>query len=244
MREEKKEKLRSIKSRYGLVDAMVKFYKDLTILVGRGNDVAVVLDKDYNVIDFCKASEISDKDLRNREVTDKLLYPFDSYTISDIITISNEVDVKKGISNKDESSDYDKVLSYIKFLNIELENYINYSYHLLSLGVAIPHFSEYVNSIINKINRLVIDDLRLHYKPIPSKVLYTLGQKDELSFYIDYIRNIIDVYMKNMGLKDRENAVNRLDYIDDRERVSIKDVADQILEDHKDKEIKNGRTFK
>ena len=120
------------------------------------------------------------------------------------------------------------MLSYIKFLSIELEKYIEYSYHLLSIGVTIPHFSEYVNRIIDKINRLVIDDLRLHYKP----------------FYNDDIRCIIDAYMKNMGLKDRDNAVNRLDYIDDSERISMKAIADQILSDHKEKEIEKGRTFK
>lgn len=244
MKDDKKEKLRIIKSKYGLVNGIVKLYKDLTIIVGRGNNVAVVLDEDYNVVDFCNANEISDKDLRNRELTGKLSYPFDNYTISDIISISNDMDVKGSINKKEELSDYDKVLSYIKFLSIELEKYIEYSYHLLSIGVTIPHFSEYVNRIIDKINRLVIDDLRLHYKPIPSKVMYALGQKENLPFYNDDIRCIIDAYMKNMGLKDRDNAVNRLDYIDDSERISMKAIADQILSDHKEKEIEKGRTFK
>ena len=236
------EKIKRIKDIYGLSNVNIRYIKDKTIIDSFGDKVSFLLDNNYNIIDISDTNKLNEKYINNLDYS-KLAYPLDNYTISDIINISNDIDVSDNIFSNSLKVN-DMIIVYVKFLNLLIERYYDMSFHFQKIGYKMPSVKDYISTIIDKISETVISDLRLHKRTSAIELMSSIGLKDDYIIYYNYIKNIINLYMENMGLKNVLGSVYKLEYNDNRDSVNVKDVADMMLNSYKEMKEEKSKVLK
>ena len=226
--------IKAIQEVFGIGRVNTKYIQDKMVIESFFNNISIILDSNYNIIDIVKNDMINEKYF---DKFSKLSYPFDKYNISDIINMSKDMDLTNGIGST-KLSVRDELLTYMKFLNILIENYYSISYKMQSLGYDMPSVTNYIDSVINRISKTIIPSLRLHDRPTTMEVMASLGQKEDYIVYYNYIKSIINLYIDNMGLKNSLNSTKNLDYIDESDREDIKSIADDLLEEYNESKYK------
>lgn len=223
--------IKSIQNTYGMKSISIRYIQDKTILDSNTNNISFILDSNYNIIDIVKSNIPDEKYIDNTFNYTKLSYPFDSYNVSDVIDIAKNTCVSRGIGAP-KLDVKDELLTYIKFLNILIEDYYSISYKMQTLGYEMPSITSYTDSIINRISKMVISDLRLHVRPTTMEVMSSIGQKEDYIVYYNHIKNIINLYIDNMGLKQSLDSTKGFEYIDDTDRENVKFIADNLLDEY------------
>ena len=224
--------INEIRDYYGIKNVNIRYIQDKIIIDSLTNNVSIVLDSNYNIIDIVKKDVATERYIEGTLNYAKLSYPFDKYNISDLINIANNENVSMGVGLT-KLSVRDELVSYMKFLNSLIEEYYDFSYRMQSIGYDMPSINNYTDSIINKISQIVISDLRLHVRPSTIEIMSGIGQKEDYVIYYNSIKNIINLYIDNMGLKKSADNTKEFEYLDDNDRENVSNIASNLLEEYK-----------
>lgn len=138
-----------------------------------------------------------------------LSHPFVGYTIRDIIEIDNNL---KEIDTTYFSVEDKDFISYIEFLANLIEYYKDVIDHLSSIRFGdkeyldlytyterfISEFDKYIISLLRSYKRPNEEDVLIYFKIFPSE------------FSVKCVRDIISLYVKNMGLRAVEGSKTEL----------------------------------
>ncbi len=224
-----KEKIKEVINKLGFSNYNSIDVTDEYIIINCNMGIRIILDYNFNILNVLNNN--------NTDISKKLSFPFDNYDVEDIVSISKNIDTEEDIDSNLNISNNDKLLAYIKFLSLELEKYFSLSYKMQSLGYGMPDSSQYLNSIINKINNYIIPDLRMHKRPSSIGLMAELGQKNDYVIFMNYLPHIINLYISNMGLKIDSKDVNNLEYCSEEEKICIDKLSRELLDNYHDGKI-------
>ncbi len=158
---------------------IINLDNDYIILNHSSNsNIYLLFDKNYNIFGIENLSDINKTELYKKVsliynyylntpdgITSlfKFPYPFQNFTLKDIIELGNKVNIidlnynLNLIPDKESKINYQRkirLLSYLKFLSLQINNYFTYIYKMKLLNLDVPNIYLYVISLINKINSL------------------------------------------------------------------------------------------
>lgn len=133
-------------------------------------------------------------------------HPFAGYSIGDIIEIDNNL---LEIDTTDFSIEDKEFISYIRFVRYFLEDYSNLVPIMDSLRFEYMDVNTFIGRFISEFEKSIIYSLRSHKRPSEEEVLKSMGIKPN-EFFIGCVRDIISLYIKNMGLKAVEGSEDEL----------------------------------
>lgn len=136
-------------------------------------------------------------------------HPFAGYSIADIIEIDNNL---KEIDTTDFSVEDKEFISYISFLANLIEYYKGVTDHLSSIRFGdkeYPDLYTYTERFISEFDKYIISLLRSHKRPNEEDVLRSF-EIFPSKFSVKCVRDIISLYIKNMGLKAVEGSKTEL----------------------------------
>ena len=212
------------------------------ILVNSPNKyLYVIFDKYYNIIGVHKIKfatlhlnkeEIANGyyELYNTVYKDSnccFSYPFQDFSLRQILEIANKIDIDEinhghsiqlkvngTIIDENSNKDYIGLLSYIKFLSNEIQQYYLDCYKMKMMGFDYPNVYEYVNALIKNIVNCIDKYIKSGNRPFPVDVLYHLGYSrrkvDEVS---DELYKIIDLLLNAKGYRIKRGCYNKLELI-------------------------------
>lgn len=180
-------------------------------------------------------------------------YPFEKYTLKDIVEISNRIDtmeVNHGHSiifkingewfENDLKNDYLHLLAYIKFLGEELKQYFLYSYKMKMMQFEVPDPYLYIRRLIKKLNESVEYYTSRRMRPYPCDVLNYIGQNHRELDYDGILYSTINLIMRQKGIKIKSGFPDELEIMRNNTPNNLSDVASKVLEILKvsDEEVK------
>lgn len=263
--------------KYGVYWGNCDVYGELIVLNTPITDLFVIMDKNYNTIGV----EYIDLDVEDLEeylsnkyygycnftdvlpCGDNLGYPFEEFTLKNIIDLSNQVEVRE--TNQDHSlrikvngvwvnsdwydkntidnEDYFKLLSYIKFLGEEIKQYFLLSYHMQAMEFEMPDVYAYVRTLNDKLLEYVFNCASLSRRPTPSDYLSYIGQnieKVDIVGISGLLSDAIDLLLTEEGYKIASENPNKVERINNRTIPDYPKLAKQLLRilDVTDEELK------
>lgn len=225
-------------------------------------EIYVLFDKNYNTICIEKCDWIVDyEDLTNFVKTKyktyssladkfsferKFSYPFESYTLKQIIDLSNRVEIMETNHghtlctrvngdwydrNYGENEENFQLLSYIKFLGEEIKQYFLLNYHMQTMGFEVPDVYSYVRSLISKVNVCVDYHLEYNKRPWPSDILSSIGQNYRDLNMDGMLYDVADLLMREKGFKVKNGSLDKIEKIELQEKKKdLSIVAKGLLE--------------
>lgn len=214
---------------YGLDWQSFNVYENIIILNTPKKDVLVLLDEDYNTIGIPKiehsspARTIEEYAIEYKELYDyvgkegKFIfpYPFQNFSLKQIVELANRVciyETNHGHSsdmivngefvNDEHDSVYTSLLSYIKFLGQQIEQYFMNLYQMKMMGFQYPDVYQYISSIMNNISECIDANIQKGNRPFPIDIIKYLGQdRKNIEKYDHELYRIIDLLLKQNGIK-------------------------------------------
>lgn len=214
---------------YGLDWMNSEIYGDVILLNTPSKWVYVLLDKNYNTMAVHKV-EFHNMHFEKKEITSDydeiynlidesvgccLPFPFQKLSLKQIVDLSNRININ--VTNHGHSSDiivngdivsgendktYIGLLSYIKFLGIQIEQYFLNSYQMKMLDFDYPDIHPYIKHTIYNIRKCIDCNIEIGRRPFPVDILKYIGQNNkDIELYDHYLYNIIDLLMKEKGYK-------------------------------------------
>ena len=168
----------------------------------------------------------------------KLHYPFESFSLKQIVDISNRVEIIE--TNHGHSSDmivngnlvdgennmtYIGLLSYIKILGNEIKEYYLNSYHMCMMGFDYPNVFTYINAFMDNIDECINKSINDSERPFPIDILRYTGKTKLLDEYGTPLYGVIDLLMRQKGVQ----AKSGFEHYKEIEPVSESDVDLSIL---------------
>ena len=195
----------------------------LIIIKTEDDENAVIFDQDYHIINITTYHNLLNQiDMLCRDYTKQLdlPYPFNNYSLKDFYTISSIKDTEL-IKLFNNNHNYVKIFhDYIKLLTENIEQYYNYYYHMLKLGINVPSATDYLKSLINKVNEIVLTYIKLGEIPIWSNIFNLFGINGYNNFSnID--TPIFKLLLLSLGyIVDANNKISPNSYILDLKAIS------------------------
>ena len=214
---------------YGLDWMNFEIYGDVILLNTPSKWVYVLLDKNYNTIAVHKV-EFYNMHLDKKEITNDydeiynlidesvgccLPFPFQNLSLKQIVNLSNRINIYE--SNHGNSSDitingdmiigendktYIGLLSYIKFIGIQIEQYFLNCYQMKILNFDYPDIHPYIKHTMHNIKKCIDYNIEIGRRPFPVNVLEYIGQNNKnIEQYDHYLFNIIALLLKEKGYK-------------------------------------------
>lgn len=232
---------------YGLYCENFEVYDDVIIINSPKAGIYVLLDENYNIISVHKVKP-STMHFSKREIARgynefystldeddrfKLHYPFESFSLKQIVDISNRVEIIG--TNNGHSSDiivngnlvegindgvYVELLSYIKILGNEIKEYYLNSYHMYMMGFDYPDVFAYINAFMDNIDECVNKSINNNERPFPIDILRYTGKTKFLDEYGNPLYDVIDLLMRQKGVQ----AKSGFEHYKEIEPVSESDV--------------------
>lgn len=161
-------------------------------------------------------------------------HPFENYTPRKFIDLGDRIEIHE--SNKghtiatsingawfdrsnEEYEDYFRLLSYIKFISIEIKKFSLLNYHIESIGmlddVSRLQFNDftYIKSLIKSLTDSVDNYININKRPNPSDIISCLGQNYRELESDGMIYDIIDLMMKERGVRVNTENPDELELI-------------------------------
>lgn len=253
-------KFRQQCGRYGLDWEKFQIYNDIILLHTPTKSLYVFMDKNYNVVGVEEwdpliktfPSFVNEKCYEYSTYTsvfeyeDGFDYPFQEYTLKQIIDLSNRIEIMETNHghtlctrvngdwydrNYGENEDKFQLLSYIKFLGEELKHYFLLNCHMKSIGFEFPNVYSYVRNLISRVNECVDYHLKYGRRPWPSDILSSLGQNYRELNMDGMLYDVADLLMKQKGYKVKSGCPDIIEKIDaSEERKDLSIVAQTLLE--------------
>lgn len=215
---------------YGLDWDNFEIYEDVIIINSPKKSIYVLLDKNYNIIGVHKVKpatiHFSKREIArgynelystlNEDDRFKLHYPFESFSLKQIVDISNRVEIIE--TNHGHSSDiivngslvdgindsvYIELLSYIKILGNEIKEYYLNCYHMYIMGFDYPDVFAYINAFMDNIDECINKSINNNERPFPIDILRYTGKTKFLDEYGSALYDVIDLLMRQRGVKPK-----------------------------------------
>lgn len=215
---------------YGLDWDNFEIYDDVIIINSPKTFIYVLLDKNYNIIGVHKVKpatiHFSKREIArgynelystlNEDDRFKLHYPFESFSLKQIVDISNRVEIIE--TNHGHSSDiivngslvdgindsvYIELLSYIKILGNEIKEYYLNCYHMYIMGFDYPDVFAYINAFMDNIDECINKSINNNERPFPIDILRYTGKTKFLDEYGSALYDVMDLLMRQRGVKPK-----------------------------------------
>lgn len=205
-----------------------KIHDDTIILSTPRSDVFVLLDEHYNVIGIPKIKQENSEAIEEyvsayKEFygfTDKesgicFSYPFQDLSLNQIVALSKRIFVNKinhghssytmvngDIVTDKNDSNYVCLLSYIKFLGKQIDQYYKNLYKMRMMGLDYPDVYTYINKLMSNIDECINQNIEKGKRPFPVDIIDYLGQdRDGIEEYDAMLYRVIDLLLKEKGYK-------------------------------------------
>ncbi len=213
-------------SAYGLDWENFYIHDDMIILRTPKSNIRVILDKHYNTIDIYDSNdEKKEKVVYNIRVNcikylyetahNDLPYPFKNLSLKQMVELANRVIIREtnhGHSSymivngelvaDDTDSVYINLLSYIKFLGKQIEQYFMNLYQMKMMGFKYISVYKYIDSLMYNIDECVSVNFKRGNKPYPADIIEYLGKsKKDIELYNHELYRIIDLLFQEKELK-------------------------------------------
>lgn len=215
---------------YGLYWENFEVYDDVIIINSPKVGIYVLLDKNYNIIGVHKVKpatmHFSKREIvrgynelystPNEDDKFKLHYPFESYSLKQIVDISDRVEiigtnnghspdmiVNGNLVEGVNDSTHIGLLSYIKILGNEIKQYYLNSYHMYMMGFDYPDAFAYINAFMDDIDECINKSINNNKRTFPIDVLRYTGKTKFLCEYGSALYDVIDLLMKQKGMKPK-----------------------------------------
>ena len=192
---------------------------------------------------------------------------FEDYTLKQIVDLADRIDYFDDFKNRswdnmvvnyerieDNNSIYVYLLSYIKFLAREIDEYYINSYHAKMLNIKYTSIFEYLIYVMMRIDDIVNDYIKENEMPYPRNIINNLGQKNsniindnilELNSIINFLLNVktgiinLSLNIKGYEPKEGDDSYREIESTTE-DKVDIVSKADDLLSllDVSDEEIK------
>ena len=199
---------------------------DIIVLNSPKENILVLLDDHYNTINiYDKNNDISKlvpAEKRIKEIKEsyetiyaKLPYPFQNFSLKQIVELANRVYIHE--TNHGNSSDmivngeivsdehdsiYISLLSYIKFLGQQIEQYFMNLYQMKMMGFEYPDVYQYISNLMSNIDECINANIKKGNRPLPINIIQYLGQdRNNIEKYNHELYSVIDLLLKQKGVK-------------------------------------------
>ncbi len=206
-------------NKYGLDFDNFNIYENVIILNSPKKDIFVLLDENYNTIGILNmkgaVGMLEDYVLEYKEMFNSLNernglffpYPFQDFTLREIVELSNRIDrhnndliINGKLAIEEGNSIYISLLSYIKFLGQQIEQYFLNYYNMMMMGFEYPDIYSYIRSLMSNINKLITLNIEEKKRPFPIDIIKYLGQnRENAEKYSIELYKIIDLLLKENG---------------------------------------------
>lgn len=261
-------------SKYGIYLENAEIYGDVILVNTPIKGLYVIFDKNYNTIGVERNIHQDQKKFANNfyvrysyytdivPFRENFDYPFTRYSLKDFIDLANRVEVigsnhghstsiiingERYDRSSQENEEYFQLLSYVKFISEEIKRYFLMSYHMQVMGFEVPDIYSYVRALIKNINASVNYQIENNRRPWPVDILSSIGQKNRESYFDNMLFGIINLLMKQKGVKVKSGSPDILEQIDS--SIAKKDLSvlsDDLLKilDLSDEELEKGPVLK
>jgi len=217
---------------YGLDWQSFNVYENIIILNTPKKDVFVLLDEHYNTIGIPKIEHFSPArtieeyatgykelyDYVNQEEKFVFPYPFQNFSLKQIVELANRVYIREAnhghssdmivngeIVSDEHDSIYISLLSYVKFLGQQIEQYFMNLYQMKMIGFEYPNVYQYISSLMSNIDECINVSIKKGNRPFPINIIEYLGQnRNNIEKYDRELYSVIDLLLKQKGLKIKD----------------------------------------
>lgn len=227
---------------FGLDWAEFEVIDNVIVVKTPKQDMHMLLDENYHIIDF--ADFLCEKDVENIKKhyhnyitpsSARLEYsigaPFHSFSIKNIHDVSSRIELETRqngspyefwingeLVEKDGIDNYLQGISYLKFMEEEIEFYWKSIYQLRLLDYQTPNINAYLRDVKERMNTFINQSLEVEVRPHPVDILGYIGQpnfqKDGLLY------DVIDLLMNDRGYKAKSGTLDKIEKISDEERLA------------------------
>lgn len=238
---------------YGLNWNDFNIIDDIIILNSPKQNILVLLDENYNTIDiYDKNDDINkivptEKALKGiKEIYEntyvKLPYPFQGFSLKQIVKLANRVSIDScghsynmivngEIVNDEHDNVYFCLLSYIKFLGQQIEQYFMNLYQMNMMGFEYPNVYKYITKLMNNIDECIDINIKKNNRPFPIDIIKYLGQdRKNINEYNHELYRIIDLLLKQktIKIKDGFEQYKKIEIVD-KDITDLSDISMKLL---------------
>ena len=238
---------------YGLDYEDFDIVDDIIILSSPKKNIKFLLDEHYNIINIYNLNDtiykyfssdeiIKDAKRRYETLIIRLPYPFQNYSIKQIVEIANRVSIHN--TNHGHSSNmfvngelvtneqddiYVSLLSYIKFLGKQIEQYYMNLYQMKMMDFNYYDIYEYIKKIMTNINECIDNNIEQNKRPFPIDIINYLGQnRNIIEENEQELYNIINLLLKDKGLKINEENYKEIEETNSN-IIDLSESADKLV---------------
>ncbi len=173
---------------YGLSWEDFNIYENTIILNTPKKDVFVLLDENYNTIDILKMVDNDyqttiENHLLAYKSPNYLPYPFQDFSLKQLLDLANRISIDRlrtFVNDKlvfgNQNNSYILLLTYVKFLSEQIEQYFLNAFQMKIMGFSYPDAYSYINSLIQNINECIMLYIENEKRPFPIDIINYLGQ--------------------------------------------------------------------
>lgn len=241
---------------YGISWSDFQIYDNVIILNSPKPNILVLLDENYNTIGiYDRNIEIDNQIITLGEiigeykqeygtVNNKLPYPFQNYSLEQIVDLSNRVKilgtshghscdlfVNEKLVEDDYNSIYYKLLLYAKYIGQQIQSYYLNLYKMKIKGFDYPNVYSYISGIETNIDECINSKIQNSKRPYPIDILNYLGEgRNEIEEYVHQLYAVIDLFLKEKGMsiKSGFEHYDELEVIE-KNTFDMSKFADQLL---------------
>ncbi len=243
-------------------------YENIIILNTPKKDIFVLLDDNYNTIGILNLKDVKDKEeiekyilgykkmynLVDKENGLSFPYPFQDFSLSEIVELGNRTSIYKNdiivngklvIDKNKYNNTYILLLSYIKFLGDQIEQYFLNFYSMTMMGFDYPDIYSYVKSLMNNIEECINLNIEQERQPFPTNIIEYLGQNSEnIEIYWEELYYIIVLLLKEKGYEIEKGFEHYLEIRKiDKENIDLSEIAMKLLKILEVPKVENKKTF-
>lgn len=219
-------------SEYGLDWQNFEIYNDVIVLNAPKKGIYVLFDKNYNTIAIHRI-EFANMHLTMEQIVEvysqlysyidekdgcSFSYPFQNFSLKQLVELSKGISIhetnhgrfKQMIFNgrfilDENNENYIGLLSYIKFLGTQINQYYLNEYKMKLLGLDYPTIHLYINRIMANINECVENSIKNESRIFPIDINRYLGCGNE---YDSMLYDVINLLYRENGVKIKSGIEN------------------------------------
>ena len=217
---------------YGINNSDFSIVDDLIVLESPKENVLVLLDENYHTVGIIDKNDakviripLEEKIIRYKELYTTtyitLPYPFNKLSVKEIVEIAERIEINETnhghsselivnaekVTDNKENEVYIQLLSYIKFLGYEIEEYFKNLYQMKVLGFSYPDLHEYLTTIMVNIDQCIDGYIETKTRPFPVHVAGYIGQeRDIIEAFNKALYKIINLLLKSKGYEIKSST--------------------------------------
>lgn len=240
---------------YGLDCEDFYILDDIIVLNSPKESILVLLDEHCNTIGIYDKNDDNSKlvpiEKILKEIKEsyetvyyKLPYPFQNFSLKQIVELANRVYIRETnhghssnmivngeIVNDEYDSIYVSLLSYIKFLGQQIEQYFMNLYQMKMMGFDYSDVYQYISSLMNNIDECINANIKKGNRPFPIDIINYLEQdRNDIEKYDHELYSIIDLLLKQKGVKIKNGFEHYKELeITEKDTTDLSEISKKLL---------------